>query len=152
MTDKITNHSDLMDIISTSEININFLSSPIHNEFYDNEAFNYHNFFWRFDSYNSFFHLLQQTEDELLELRCVGKTTIEYLTIFLSKHNCKIGMFKDFTTASFKSLTNEKVRIEDLSMEEKTLSLILIQRMVQENGNDMELGREIRKIFNQLKF
>jgi len=33
----------------------------------------------------------------------------------------------------------------------KTLSLVLIQCLVKKYGNDMELGMEIRKIFNELK-
>ena len=60
-------------------------------------------------------------------------------------------MFKDFTNTSFLALTKQKIKLEDLTTEEKTLSLVLIQCLVKKHGNDMELGREIRKIFNELK-
>ena len=152
MTDKITNQKFLRDIISENNISLDFLKSSIGNEDYHNTEFNYDNLFWKFNYvYENFFHLLQKTEKELLELRVVGQTTIDKLRIFLENNNCHIGMFKDFTNTSFLALTKQKIKLEDLTTEEKTLSLVLIQCLVKKHGNDMELGREIRKIFNELK-
>jgi hypothetical protein len=91
------------------------------------------------------------TEEELLALRGVGKQTLNYLSIYLSKYNCTIGMFKDFSLTTFNALTNQKIRLEDLTPEEKSLSLTLINCLVNKYVNDMDLGREIRKIFNQIK-
>jgi hypothetical protein len=45
----------------------------------------------------------------------------------------------------------KKVSIEDLSCDEKTLSLVSIQCLIKQYPNDYDLGREIRKIFNNLK-
>lgn len=152
MTDTITNKKTLGDIISKNNISLDFLKSSIGNTIYFSSEFNYENLFWKFDyAYENFFHLLQKTEKELIELRVVGQTTLDKLRIFLEEHNCHIGMFKDFTTASFHALNNEKVRLEDLTSEEKTLSLTMINCLVKQYPNDMELGKEIRKIFNQLK-
>ena len=152
MTDRITNQKYLGNIISENNISLDFLKSSLGNEEYHNSEFSYDNLFWKFNyAYENFFHLLQKTEKELLEHRVVGQTTIDKLRIFLNNHNCYIGMFNDFTTTSFNALTNQKIRLEDLTSEEKSLSLSLIQCLVKQYGNDMELGREIRKIFNQLK-
>lgn len=152
MTDKINNQKSLSDIISENNISLDFLKSSLGNEDYHNTEFNYDNLFWKLNYvYENFFHILQKTEKELLELRVVGQTTIDKLRIFLENNNCSIGMFQDFTTANFNSLTGVKIRLEDLTPEEKNLSLTLIQCLVKQYGNDMELGREIRKIFNQLK-
>ena len=60
-------------------------------------------------------------------------------------------MFSDFTTANLYALTGEKTNIKDLTDDEKTLSLVMIKCLVKQYGNDMELGREIRKIFNEIK-
>ena len=154
MTDKINNQKSLSDIISENNISLDFLKSSLGNEDYHNTEFNYNNLFWRFNSldkfaFDNFFHLLQKTEDEL-SIGSFGDT-IKKLKIFLKKYNCSIGMFKHFTKTSFLALTNQKTRLEDLTAEEKTLSLVLIQCLVKKHGNDMELGREIRKIFNELK-
>lgn len=152
MTDRITNQKLLSDIISKNNVALDFIKSSIGNEDYHNSEFNYDNLFWKFDyAFENYFHLLQKSEKELLELRVVGQTTIDKLRIFLNKHNCYIGMFSDCTTASFNALTRQKIRLEDLTPDEKSLSLTLIQCLVKQYGNDMELGREIRKIFNQLK-
>ena len=155
MTDKITNQKSLSDIISENNISLDFLKSSLGNEDYHNTEFNYNNLFCRLHSldkyaFDNFFHLLQKTESELL-FGGFYESTITRLKIFLKKYNCSIGMFKDFTTATFNSLTGVKIRLEDLTPEEKTLSLVLIQCLVKKHGNDMELGREIRKIFNELK-
>jgi hypothetical protein len=152
MTDRITNQKELSDIISENNISLDFLKSSLGSVDYHNSEFNQNNLFWKFDyAYDNFFHLLQKTEKELLELRVVGQSTIDKLRIFLNNHNCSIGMFNEFTTTSFNALTKQKIRLEDLTPDEKTLSLTLIQCLVKQYGNDMELGREIRKIFNQLK-
>jgi hypothetical protein len=152
MTNHLLNNSSLIDIIKVNNISLDFLKSSIGNEDYHNSEFNYDNLFWKFSyAYDNFFHLLQKSESELLELRVVGKTTIDKLRIFLEEHNCSIGMFEAVTTASFSALINKKVKIEDLTPEERTLSLTMLQCIVKQYGNDMELGREIRKIFNQLK-
>ena len=154
MTDKITNQKSLSDIISENNISLDFLKSSLGNEEYHNTEFNYNNLFWRFNSldkfaFDNFFHLLQKTENELL----IGgfEYAIKKLKIFLKKYNCSIGMFSDFTTDDFSSLIVKKTGIEDLTNDEKTLSLVLINCLVKQYGNDMDLGREIRKIFNQLK-
>lgn len=154
MTDKINNQKSLSDIISENNIPLDFLKSSLGNKDYHNIEFNYNNLFWRFNSldkfqFDNFFHLLQKTEDELL----VGSfgDTIKKLKMFLKQYNCSIGMFQGFSMAGFHYLINQKTRLEDLTTEEKTLSLVLIQCLVKKYGNDMELGREIRKIFNELK-
>ena len=102
-------------------------------------------------SFDNFFSLLQKSESELLELRVVGKLTIDKLTKFFSEHNCHIGMFANFTITSLYAIQNEKFKIEDLTPEEKTLSLVFIQCLVKTFSNDMELGKEIRNIFIHLK-
>jgi hypothetical protein len=154
MTDKINNQKSLSDIISENNISLDFLKSSLGNEDYHNTEFNYNNLFWRFNSldkfaFDNFFHLLQKTEDEL-SIGSFGDT-IKKLKIFLKKYNCSIGMLKDFTNTSFLALTKQKIKLEDLTTEEKTLSLVAIKCLVNQYGNDMELGREIRKTFNQLK-
>ena len=152
MTNHLSNNSSLKGIISENNISFDFLKSSLGNEEYHNSEFNYDNLFWKFSySYENFFHLLQKTEQELLEHRVVGKTTIDKLRIFLSEHNCSIGMFSDFTIANLYTLTGDKTRIEDLTNDEKTLSLVMIKCLVKKYGNDMELGREIRNIFNTIK-
>lgn len=152
MTKKITNQEKLMNIINQNNISIDFLKSSIDNENYHNAEFNYDKLFWKFNYvYENFFHLLQKTEKELLTLRVVGEETLNYLSIYLKKYNCTIGMFKDFTSTSFKALNNQKIQLEDLTPEEKSLSLTLINCLVKQYVNDMDLGREIRKIFNTIK-
>lgn len=152
MTNLLSNNSSLKDIISENNISLEFLKSSLGNEDYHNSEFNYDNLFWKFSyAYDNYFHLLKKTEQELLEHRVVGKTTIDKLRIFLSEHNCSIGMFSDFTTANLYALTGDKTKIEDLTNDEKTLSLVMIKCLVKQYGNDMELGREIRKIFNTIK-
>lgn len=151
MTDKLL-VSSLIDIIKENNISLDFLNSSIGNQEYHNSEFNYDNLFWKFSyAYNDFFHLLQKSEKELLELRVVGQTTIDKLRIFLEEHNCSIGMFSDFTTANFSSISDTKIKIEDLTEVEKTLGLTMIKCLSNQYGNDMELGREIRKVFNTIK-
>jgi hypothetical protein len=53
------------------------------------------------------------------------------------------------TNESSDATTN--IAIEDLSCEEKTLSLVSIKCLTKEYPNDYDLGREIRKIFNNVK-
>ena len=152
MTNHLPNNSSLKDIIVKNNISLDFLKSSIGNENYHNSEFNYDNLFWKFSyAYDNFFHLLQKSEMDLLELRVVGKSTIDKLRIFLSEHNCSIGMFSDFTTANFSALTSYKIKIEDLTHDEKTLSLTIIKCFVKQYSNDMELGKEIRKIFNTIQ-
>ena len=152
MTHRLLNNSSLKDIICENNISLDFLKSSLGNEEYHNSEFNYDNLFWKFTyAYNNFFHLLQKSEEELLELRVVGKTTIDKLHIFFSEHNCSIGMFKEFTISNFSALIGDKINIENLTNDEKTLSLVMIKCLVKQYGNDMELGREIRKIFNEIK-
>jgi hypothetical protein len=152
MTNHLSNNSSLKEIISENNISLDFLKSSLGNEDYQNSEFNGENLFWKFHyAYENFFHLLQKNEDELLEHRVVGKTTIDKLRIFLSEHNCSIGMFANFTIADLYALTGDKTKIEDLTNDEKTLSLVMIKCLVKQYGNDMELGREIRKIFNTIK-
>jgi len=155
MTDKITNQKSLSDIISENNISLDFLKSSLGNEDYHNTEFNYNNLIYRLHSldifaFDNFFHLLQKTEDELL-IGGFGEATITKLKMFFEQYNCSIGMFADFTMTNFNALTSDKTRVEDLTAEEKTLSLVLIQCLVKKYGNDMELGMEIRKIFNELK-
>jgi hypothetical protein len=152
MTHHLPNNSSLKGIISENNISLEFLKSSLGNEEYHNSEFNYDNLFWKFSyAYDNFFHLLKKSENELLELRVVGQTTIDKLRIFLLEHNCSIGMFSDFTTANLYALTGDKTRIEDLTNDEKTLSLVMIKCLVKKYGNDMELGKEIRLIFNEIK-
>ena len=154
MTNHLSNNSRLRDIISENNISLDFLKSPLQNELYHNTEFNYKNLFYRFHSldtyaFHNFFHLLQKKEDELLFE--FGEKAIIILKVFLEKHNCYIGMFSDFHNAHLYGLTSEKTRIKDLTNDEKTLSLVLIKCLVNEYANDMELGREIRRVFNQIK-
>jgi hypothetical protein len=152
MTEKITNQTDLKDIINGNNISIKFLTSSLNNEDYNSSEINYDNLFWQFqDKYDNFFQLLQKSETELLQLPIVGKSTIDKLKTFLKDNNCYIGMFKDFNIMSFYSLTEQKIRLEDLTPEEKTLSLTVLNCLVKQTSNDTELGKDIRKIFNQIK-
>ena len=152
MEDDLVNALSLVDIIKLNNISIEFLKSSLSNEEYHNSEFDYDNLFWKFNySFDNFFSLLQKSESELLELRVVGKLTIDKLTKFFSEHNCHIGMFANFTITSLYAIQNEKFKIEDLTPEEKTLSLVFIQCLVKTFSNDMELGKEIRNIFIHLK-
>lgn len=152
MEDDLVNALSLVDIIKLNNISIDFLKSSLSNEEYHNSEFDYDNLFWKFNySFDNFFSLLQKSESELLELRVVGKLTIDKLTKFFSEHNCHIGMFSNFTITSLYAIQNEKFKIEDLTPEEKTLSLVFIQCLVKTFSNDMELGKEIRNIFIHLK-
>lgn len=152
MTEKITNQTDLIDIINKNNISIKFLTSSLNNEDYNSSEFNYDNLFWKFNyEYDNFFYLLQKSEKELLELRVVEQSTIDNLKTFLEQRNCYIGMFKDFNIMSFYGLSEQKIRLEDLTPEQRTLSLTIINCLVKETSNDSELGKEIRKIFNQVK-
>ena len=152
MTHRLLNNSSLNDIISENNISLDFLKSSLGNEGYHNSEFNYDNLFWKFNyAYENYFHLLQKSEKELLELRVVGKTTIDKLRIFLSEHNCSIGMFSDFTISNLYALTSDKIKIDDLTHAEKTLSLTMIKCLVTKYPNDMQLGKEIRKIFNTIQ-
>lgn len=153
MEDDLVNALSLVDIIKLNNISIDFLKSSLSNEEYHNSEFDYDNLFWKFNySFDNFFSLLQKSESELLELRVVGKLTIDELTKFFSEHNCHIGMFANFTITSLYAIQNEKFKIEDLTPEEKTLSLVFIQCLVKTFSNDMELGKEIRNIFIHLKY
>ena len=60
-------------------------------------------------------------------------------------------MFQNFTMKDLLNITNPKVRLEDLTPDEKSLSLAMIQCLVKQYPNDIELGKEIRKIFNELQ-
>jgi hypothetical protein len=51
---------------------------------------------------------------------------------------------------NFNSIINEKTCIEDLSEDEKYLSLIMLNYLVKSTPNDEELGRQIRNIFNTI--
>lgn len=44
-----------------------------------------------------------------------------------------------------------KIGIEDLSCDEKSLSLVFIKCLTKEYPNDMDLGNQIRKLFNLIK-
>jgi hypothetical protein len=154
MTD-INSTSGLMYIIKQNNISLDFLKSSIDNEYYHNAEFNYNNLFYNFYSldvcaFQNFFNLLQTTEDKLIGFTFT-KTTIDKLKIFLSQYNCHIGMFANFSTASFYDLTNDKVKIEELTNDEKSLSLAMLKCLVDTHPNDTVLGGEIRKIFKQLK-
>lgn len=152
MEDDLVNALSLVDIIKLNNISIDFLKSSLSNEEYHNSEFDYDNLFWKFNySFDNFFSLLQKSESELLELRVVSELSIDKLTKFFSEHNCHIGMFANFTITSLYAIQNEKFKIEDLTPEEKTLSLVFIQCLVKTFSNDMELGKEIRNIFIHLK-
>jgi hypothetical protein len=152
MEDDLVNALSLVDIIKLNNISVDFLKSSLSNEEYHNSEFDYDNLFWKFNySFDNFFSLLQKSESELLELRVVSELTIDKLTKFFSEHNCHIGMFTNFTITSLYAIQNEKFNIEDLTPEERTLSLVFIQCLVKTFSNDMELGKEIRNIFTHLK-
>ena len=154
MTNLLSNKSSLNDVIIQNNISLEFLKSSLDNEMYHNSEFNYNNLFYRFYSvdrlpFENYFQLLQFSEDELIII--FGETTIIKLRTFLEKHNCFFNMFEDFKMEDFIALTNPKIRLEDLNPEEKTLSLVLIKYLVNNYANDMDLGREIRKIFNEIQ-
>jgi hypothetical protein len=152
MIGKNTNQTDLRDIINENNISIKFLTSSLKD--YNSSEFNFGDLYWEFYSeyrHDNFFELLQKSEKELLKIPIVGKSTIDKLKIFLKEQNCYIGMFKDFNIMSFYSLTEQKIRLEDLTPEQKTLSLTILNCLVNQYSNDMQLGKEIRKIFNQIK-
>lgn len=152
MEDNLVNALSLVDIIKLNNISVDFLKSSLGNEEYHNFEFDYDNLFWKFNySFDNFFSLLQKSESELLELRVIDKLTIDKLTKFFLEHNCHIGMFTNFTITSLYAIQNEKFKIEDLTPEERTLSLVFIQCLVKTFSNDMELGKEIRNIFTHLK-
>jgi hypothetical protein len=50
--------------------------------------------------------------------------------------------------SEFKS---DKISIDDLTNDEKSLSLAMLKCLVYTYPNDAQLGEEIRKIFNQIK-
>ena len=50
--------------------------------------------------------------------------------------------------SEFKS---DKISIDDLTNDEKSLSLAMLKCLVYTYPNDSQLGEEIRKIFNQIK-
>ena len=50
--------------------------------------------------------------------------------------------------SEFKS---DKISIDDLTNDEKSLSLAMLKCLVYTYPNDTKLGEEIRKIFNQIK-
>lgn len=52
------------------------------------------------------------------------------------------------STSEFKS---DKTSINDLTNDEKSLSLAMLKCLVDTYPNDAKLGGEIRKIFNQIK-
>jgi hypothetical protein len=152
MTHKNYNRKYLRDIIYDNNISIDFLESSLGNEQYHTSEFDYDNLFWKFHYvYENFFTLLQNTEEELLDLRVVTQTTLAQLNKFLLKHKCTIGMFQNYTMKDLLDITNPKVRLEDLTPDEKSLSLAMIQCLVKQYPNDIELGKEIRRIFNELQ-
>jgi hypothetical protein len=146
----ILNNSSITEIILENNISLEFLKSSINDETYYTENFNYDNLLWKFSCYGNYFNLLQQSEKELLKLRVVGKNTISQLEQFLSIYNCKIGMFNGFSGYDIDS-SLKKISILDLTKEETYLSLILLKSLVNYTPNDMDLGKEIRKIFNTVK-
>jgi hypothetical protein len=151
MTHNLPKSYSLNDFIRSNNIDIKFLSSSIKNEFYHNKEFNYENFFWKFnDVVGNYFQLLQKSKKELCELRAVGNYTIIRLDEFLSNYNCEIGMFKNYSLANFNSIIQEKTCIEDLSEDEKSLSLVMLNCLVKSTPNDEDLGRQIRNIFNTI--
>ena len=154
MTNLLSNKSSLNDVIIQNNISLEFLKSSLDNEMYHNSEFNYNNLFYRFYSvdrlpFENYFQLLQFSEDELIII--FGETTIIKLRTFIEKHNCFFNMFEDYKMEDFIDLINPKIRLEDLNPEEKTLSLVLIKCLVDKYANDMDLGKEIRKIFNEIQ-
>jgi hypothetical protein len=51
---------------------------------------------------------------------------------------------------NFNSIIKEKTCIEDLSEDEKSLSLVMLNYLVKSTPNDEDLGRQIRNIFNTI--
>lgn len=50
-----------------------------------------------------------------------------------------------------KNISHDFININDLSETEKTLSLILLNNLVKTTEDDLELAKEIRRIFNVIK-
>jgi hypothetical protein len=152
MTEKLLNSSKLRDFIESKNISLDFLSSSLRDTTFHTDDFTYDNLFWRFVyRFDNYFELLQANEKELRLTRAVGDNTISRLKEFLLIHNCKLGIFKEYSLASFNLLSNISTSIEDLTEQEKTISLVLINCHVKNIPNDSDLGKEIRKIFNTIK-
>jgi hypothetical protein len=60
-------------------------------------------------------------------------------------------MFQGYTPAIFQSLISVNLSINDLSEKEKTIALLLLNNLVKTTEDDLELGKEIRRIFNVIK-
>ena len=73
------------------------------------------------------------------------KTASDSLNII--KENNKSSDFLK-SPSEFKS---DKISIDDLTNDEKSLSLAMLKCLVYTYPNDSQLGEEIRKIFNQIK-
>jgi hypothetical protein len=57
---------------------------------------------------------------------------------------------KNINNSKLLNLDNKKVKISDLTNEQKTLSIVIIQWLVNKLESDEELGKEIRTIFKEL--
>ena len=51
---------------------------------------------------------------------------------------------------NFNSIIKEKTCIDDLSEDENSLSLVMLNHLVKSTPNDEDLGRQIRNIFNTI--
>lgn len=58
---------------------------------------------------------------------------------------------KNINNSKLLNLNNKKVKISDLTNKQKTLSIVIIQWLVNKLESDEELGKEIRTIFKELE-
>lgn len=162
MTTEIFNEDDatrLEEFLKSNNISIDFLNCGLWNNFYELKEklkekptqseyqlignFSYHN--------HNFFELLTKSEYQLLRYRNVGRGKLNRLNDFLAKYNCYIGMFQGYTPATFKIVVSNNISIEDLTEPEKTISLLLLNNLVKTTEDDLELAKEIRRIFSVIK-
>ena len=58
---------------------------------------------------------------------------------------------KNINNSKLLNLDNKQVKVSDLTNEQKTLSIVIIQWLVNKLESDEELGKEIRTIFKELE-
>jgi hypothetical protein len=153
MTSQLHDSKKLEEIIKSKNISLDFLSSSIKDENIKYEIRTIlKQFSWVGNPYviHNIFDLLTKSKNELLRYRNVGQIKLDKLSIFLAEHNCYIGMFRGYSSASFRSLNTENISIDTLNEKEKTLALHLINELVKDNQDDYELGKEIRRIFSAI--
>ena len=161
MTTELLNVKSLEEFIKSKNVSIDFLNSNLrflhHSLNYEmnrGELQLFSNFEYFSDSeyrINNFFELLTKSEGYLMSYRNIGQSKIDRISHFFARFNCYIGMFQGYTPATFKSLISVNLSINDLSENEKTIALLLLNDLVKTTEDDLELGKEIRRIFNVIK-